>query len=86
MPIIESIILGYYLTKCDNSTSRLMDRKVLSILSQIDVEMNLTLKLVTPVIDTQFRDSWVLMRQRIPIMRKTMNTSRIFEIEIWKRA
>ena len=33
IPIIESIILGYYLLECDKSTLGLMDGKVLSILS-----------------------------------------------------
>ena len=53
IPIIGSIILDYYLLKCDKSTLRLMDGKVLSILSQIDVEMNLTPKLVAPVVLTE---------------------------------
>ena len=37
-------------------------------------------------LDTQFRDSWMSMRQRTPIMRKTMNRSQIFEIRISLRA
>ena len=37
-------------------------------------------------IDTQFRDSWMSMRLRTPMMRKTMNRSRIFEIKISLRA
>ena len=50
VPIIGSIILGYYLLECDKSTLGLMDGKVMSILSQIDIEMNLTPKLVAPVV------------------------------------
>ena len=50
IPIIGSIIIGYYLLECDKSTLGLMDGKVLSILSQIDVEMNLIPKLVTSVV------------------------------------
>ena len=50
IPIINSIILGYYLLQCDKSTLELIDGKVLSILSQIDVEMNLTPKLVAPMV------------------------------------
>ena len=38
IPIIRSIILGYYLLECDKNTLELIDRKVLSILSQIDVD------------------------------------------------
>ena len=37
-------------------------------------------------VDTQFRDSWMSMRQRTPMMRKIMNRSRIFEIRISLRA
>ena len=37
-------------------------------------------------VDTHFQDSWMSMRQRTPMMRKTMNRSRIFEIEISLRA
>ena len=48
--IIGSINLGYYLLKCDKSTLGLMDGRVLSILSQIDVEMTLTSKLVALVV------------------------------------
>ena len=48
--ILESIILCYYLLECDKSTLGLMDGKMLSILSQIDVEMNFTPKLVTPMV------------------------------------
>ena len=33
-----------------------------------------------PIVDTQFRDSWMSMRQRTPMMRKIMNRSQIFEI------
>ena len=50
IPIIDNIILGYYLIVYDKSTLGLMDEKVLSILSQIDVKMNLTPKLVTQVV------------------------------------
>ena len=48
--IIRSIILGYYLLEYDKSILGLMVGKVLSILSQIDVEMNLTPKLVALVV------------------------------------
>ena len=37
-------------------------------------------------VDTQFLDSWMSIRQRTPMMRKTMNRSRIFEIRISLRA
>ena len=50
IPIIGSIILGYYLLKCDRSTLGLMDGRVLFILSQIDIKMNLTPKLITPMV------------------------------------
>ena len=50
IPIIESIIFSYYLLECDKSTLGLMDGRVLFILSQIDVEMNLTPKLVVLVV------------------------------------
>ena len=46
IPIIGSIILGYYLLKCDKSTLRLINGKMLSILNQIDVKINLKPKLV----------------------------------------
>ena len=37
-------------------------------------------------VDTQFRDSWMLIRQRTPMMRKTMNRSWIFDIRISLKA
>ena len=50
------------------------------------IKLNIDGALVEDAVDTQFRDSWMSMRQRTPMMRKTMNRSRIFEIGISFRA
>ena len=86
--IIGRIIFGYYLFECDKSILGLMDGKVLSILSQIDVEMNLTPKLVAPVVlaktlngmdkvkvnrNAQFGGSVLVLQVRVDFCASEMN-------------
>ena len=50
IPIMESIILGYYLLETNKSILGIMDGRALSILNQIDIKASPTIKLVASVV------------------------------------